>query len=341
MVIPGSKRVTIDDIAELAGVHPSTVSRALRPGSTLIKSETASRIRALADEHGYIPDRNAASLRTQRTGTIGVVVPRLSDHLMALFYEAVAAKCHDRDYVALVATTNDDPDGERRASEALLARRVDGLVLTTARLNDSYLNELESREVPFVLALRRDGNHPFAINDDVEGGRLAALHLIELGHRRIGMVAGPEYATNALGRRQGFEQAHHEAGVPLYSGLIHPSRFRWDDGFLFAKEMLRSKNPPSAIFAVNDEAALGVLAAAQSLDISVPEELSIVGYNDLPSAARPPIPLTTVKINLAEVAKRSVSMTFERIRRRRAKNWTGSVTLEVRASSAPPKANLK
>ncbi len=341
MAIPGSKRVTIDDIAELAGVHPSTVSRALRPGATHIKSETAHRIRVLADEHGYTPDKNAASLRTQRTGTIGVVVPRLSDQLMALCYEAIAARCHDRDYVALVATTNDEPDGERRASEALLARRVDGLVLTTARQNDSYLNELESRGIPFVLALRRDGNHPYAINDDVEGGRLAALHLIELGHRRIGMVAGPEYASTALGRRQGFEQAHSEAGVPLCSELIYPSRFYWDDGFLFAKEMLTSKNPPSAIFAVNDEAAFGVLAAAQSLDLNVPEELSIVGYNDLPSAARPPIPLTTVKINLTEVAKHSVSMTLERIRRRHTRSWIGSVALEVRASSAPPKANLK
>lgn len=339
MALRNPRRMNMDDLAVLAGVHPSTVSRALRPGSALVNSETASRIRALAEAHGYQPDRNAASLRTQRTGTIGVVVPRLSDHLMALFYEAVAARCQERDYVALVATTDDDAEGERRACDALLARRVDGLVLTTARLEDPYLDELESRGVPFVLALRRNGEYPFAANDDVEGGYLAAQHLLQLGHRRIGMVAGPEYATTALSRRQGFTQAHVEARVSVDTTLIRSSRFRWDDGFEIAKELLTRVDPPTAIFAVNDEAALGVLAAAQTLGIDVPGELSVVGYNDLPSASRPPIRLTTVRMDFPEVAKRSVSILFDRMRGRRGRNWVGAMTLAVRDSTGPAKTS--
>lgn len=331
------ERVTMDKLAELAGVHKSTVSRAFRPGTTFYQSPTAQRIRAMAESVDFKLDRYAASLRTRRTGTIGVLVPRLSDNLQAVFYEAVVRACVERDIVALVAVTGDDPKAEENAANALLARRVDGLILTSTRINGTYPEGLTKREVPFVLALRRNGDeNPSVVSDDRGGGYVVTRHLIELGHTRIGIIAGPDHASTALGRRQGFFEAHADAGLDVAPELVHKSMFRWQDGYDIATAWLTSPNPPTAIFAVNDETAFGVVAAAHTLGLVLPEQLSIVGYNDIPSAARPPLPLTTARMDIAALATAAVDVLCARIDGRRVSSRTIPVSLVVRASSAPP-----
>ncbi|MCX7522817.1 LacI family DNA-binding transcriptional regulator [Microbacterium sp. STN6] len=331
------RRVTMDKLAELAGVHKSTVSRALRPGTTFYQSPTAQRIRAIADSVDFQPDRYAASLRTRRTGTIGVLVPRLSDNLQAVFYESVVRACTSQDIVALVAVTGDDPVAEQHAANALLGRRVDGLILTSTRVNGEYPAQLAQRDVPYVLALRHNGtDHSCVVSDDRAGGYLVTQHLLELGHRRIGIIAGPDHASTAVGRRQGFMDAHRDAGVSVEPDLVHKSMFRWQDGYDIATKWLSSANPPTAIFAVNDEMAFGVVAAAQTRGLDLPGELSIVGYNDIPSAARPPMPLTTARMDIGALARAAVDSLRARIDGEQTANRTIPVTLVVRKSSAPP-----
>ncbi|GAB2873129.1 LacI family DNA-binding transcriptional regulator [Streptomyces mayteni] len=328
------------DVARIAGVNQSTVSRALDERNPFSRSETAARIREVARQVGYTPNTSAASLRRQSTRTIGVIVPRLTDTVMAMLYEEIAAACREQGLHALVATTHDDPVVESEQGRLLLDRMVDGLILTTARLDTGreLIAELTSREVPYALALRSDGRGPAAVGDDRLGGFLAARHLIDLGHRRIAVVAGPGHASNAVGRVAGFRQALTEAGLPVDERLVVASDFSMESGESVAAELLSrpAADRPTAVMTVNDNTAVGVLAAARRLGLSVPDQLSVVGYNDTPLAARLPVPLTSVRVPLREIGRGAVALLVGAIEGRPGTSQVYAPTLIPRESSAAP-----
>ena len=298
----------IRDVAREAGVSTSTVSRILDERLPPSQSATAERVRSVAQQLGYRRDAFASALRRQHTGTVGVLVPRLSDTVMAILFEEVARVCGQRSEFAIVATTNDEPQAERTAAEILLRQRVDGLILTTARLDDDFTAQLRTDGVPHVLALRTDGVSPSSTGDDELGGYLATRHLLDLGHRSIGVVAGPSYASNAVGRVRGFHRAMDEAGLVVDHRLVRESTFGMESGEEVARSLLGGPQQPTAVFAVNDNTAIGVLAAAQSLGLTVPHDLSVVGYNDIPLSARLPVPLTTVRVPFAQIASAAVEL---------------------------------
>lgn len=328
-------RVTIDDVAETAGVSKSTVSRALNREHRFFRSPSAERIREIAHRLGYEPNPAAANLRRQRTNTIGVLVPRLTDTVMAMFYEEVAAACVRRGHHALVATSYDDPGLERDNGTMLLRRRVDGLVLTTSRTDGGFCEELVRRGVPHVLALRSAGPSAAAVGDDHLGGYLATRHLIDLGHRSIALVAGPAYASSALGRRAGYEDALREAGLPVRPELILASTFGMESGEDAGRTLLDlpARKRPTAVFAVNDNTAVGLLSAVQRAGLSVPGDLSVVGYNDIPLAARLPVPLTTVRVPFREIAEAAVDLLLDVQAGGTPRTRTFSPTLIPRASA--------
>lgn len=325
---------TILDVAREAGVSKSTVSRVLDERLPTSNSEAAQRVRDVAQRLGYRRDRFASALRRQQTRTIGVLVPRLTDTVMAMTFEQVAAACARRGQFAIVATTDDDPAAEKEAVEQLLDQRVDGLVLTTARLDDDVTVGLRERGVPVVLALRSDGSTPSATGDDELGGYLATRHLLDLGHRRIALVAGPSYASSAVGRQVGFRRALAEVGIDDVDDLVHESAFSMESGEEVAHRLLAAPDRPTAVFAVNDNTAIGVLAAAQALGLTVPDDLSVVGYNDVPVSARLPRPLTTVRVPFDQVAASVVELLEEARAGAPARHVTVAPTLIPRATSA-------
>lgn len=299
---------TIKDVAREAGVSTSTVSRVLDERLPPSRSATAERVRSAALKLGYRRDMFASGLRRQHTGTVGVLVPRLSDTVMAMLFEEIARACAMRSEFAIVATTQDDPTVERTAAETLLDQRVDGLILTTTRLDDDFTAQLRADGIPHVLALRSDGVSPSSTGDDELGGYLATRHLLDLGHRSIGVVAGPDYASSAVGRLRGFRKAMAEAKVVVDENLIRASTFGMESGEDVGRSLLSLPQRPTAIFAVNDNTAIGVLAAAQSLGLGVPDDLSVVGYNDIPLSARLPVPLTSVRVPLTQIATSAVDL---------------------------------
>jgi LacI family transcriptional regulator len=314
MVGDGSaRRATIDDVARLAGVSKSTVSRTLNATRGAAGTEVARRIRRVADELEYSPNLSAANLRRQRTDTLGVVVPRLTDTVMAMLYEEIAVACRRSGRHALVATTGDTPDMQAEAADLLVRRGVDGLIMTTARLDDPLPAQLQTQGVAVVLALRTDGGQAVsaAVGDDHLGGYLATRHLLDLGHRRIALVAGPEYATSALGRAAGYRDALAEANLAEDPDLVVPCAFTMEGGEAAARLILRHSDPPTAILAINDHMAIGVMAAARQLGFDVPGDLSVVGYNDIPLAARLPVPLTSVRVPFREIAEQTVALVDE------------------------------
>lgn len=305
---PEAGPVTIFDVAAAAGVSKSTVSRILDERLPRSESQTARRVREVAAKLGYFRDASAASLRRGKTMTIGVVVPRLTDTVMAMFYESLAHACRRAGQFAIVATTDDEPKADHAAAEMLLQRRVDGLVLTTARQGDDFTGHLAVRGTPHVLALRTDGCSLASVGDDGLGGYLATRHLLDLGHRRIGLIAGPRYASTACGRVEGYRQAMSEAGAEVDPAWVVESTFGIDSGADAAQELMCLSPRPTALFAVNDNTAIGALSALEKLGLSVPRDVSVVGYNDIPIVSRLPTPLTSVRVPFDQIATAALDL---------------------------------
>lgn len=305
------RRVTVHDVAALAGVSKSTVSRILDERLPRSESDTARRVRQAVLDLGYVRDVSAANLRRGKTMTVGIIVPRLTDTVMAMLYEALARACQRRNLFAIVATTDDEPEADHKAAETLLNRGVDGLVLATARRDDDYPQELAASDVPCVLALRTDGTTPSAVADDRLGGYLATRHLLDLGHRAIGLIAGPSYASSSIGRVEGYRQAMAEADAEIVSDWIIESTFSVDSGADAARSLMALAPRPSAIFAVNDNTAIGALSALSGMGMAVPDDVSLVGYNDIPIVSHFPTPLTSVHIPFDQIATNAIDLLFD------------------------------
>lgn len=301
-------RVTLLDVAEAAGVSKSTVSRILDERLPRSESETAKRVRQIAAKLGYLRDVSASSLRRGNTMTVGMIVPRLTDTVMAMLYESLSHACSRSGRFAIVATTGDDPNADRAAVQTLLQRGVDGLVMATARIGDDSPEQLTARGIPCVLALRTDGRSLSSVGDDRLGGHLATRHLLDLGHKRIGLIAGPSYASSSAGRVRGFKQAMAEAGINSDPDCIVESTFGIDSGADAANVLMRLSPAPTAIFAVNDNTAIGALSALHRFGLSVPGDVSLVGYNDIPIVSRLPTPLTTVRVPFDQIASAALDL---------------------------------
>ncbi|MDF2640521.1 MAG: LacI family DNA-binding transcriptional regulator [Novosphingobium lindaniclasticum] len=329
-------RVTLHDVAAAAGVSKSTVSRILDERLPPSDNPTARRVKQVAAELGYVRDISAASLRRGKTMAIGVIVPRLTDTVMAMLYEAIAKAAARTGRVALVATTDDNIDADRVAADSLLQRGVDGLILATARDGDELPTSLSKRDVPFVLALRTDGTSLSSIGDDRLGGYLATRHLLDLGHRRIGIIAGPTFASSARLRTEGYRQALEEANVAVDPALIVESSFSIEAGADAAETLMDLPERPSAIFAVNDNTAIGALSALTNRGLSVPEDMSLVGYNDIPIVSHLPTPLTTLRVPFDQIAAAALELLEQRPEEASAKLRLVAPTLIPRKSTATP-----
>jgi LacI family transcriptional regulator len=291
-------------------VSLSTASRALDERGTASRSAAAAHVRKVAEELGYRRNSFASSLRRGETRTLGVLVPRLSDTVMALMFEEIERAASDRGYFAMVATSGDDPEDERRMAETLLDRNVDGLILATARLDDKLPRLLRERNVTHALVLRTDGVSPSAVGDDEVGGYLAVRHLIDLGHRDIAVVTGPSFTSSAIARLAGARRALAGAGVEPPEQWMLAAGYGIENGFSAGESLLGANvdKRPTAIFAANDNIAMGVIAAAHRFQITVGQNLALVGYNDTPLSARLSTPLSSVRVPLDQIATTAIDL---------------------------------
>lgn len=328
--------VTLRTLADAAGVHVSTVSRALNPAEAhKVSDATVARIRRLAEEHGFEPNPWARSLRTNRTRLIGLIIPRLVDGVLAIMFEAAAARAQDFGYQAITFSTQDRDEEQGHLIDVLLERRVDGLIIATATERDHTLDRLTDEGIPFVLMNRASGDHPVVRSDDVLGARMATEHVIAAGHERIAMLAGPDGVSTSSLRRQGFREAHHAHGMSLDERLIVPCTFHADGALKVADELLGLAQPPTAIVAVNDATAIGAMAAARDRGLSIPHDLAVIGYNDSPIAAMLPVELSSIAVPLEEVGRLSVQMLMRRLDGEEVESVVIPPTLKPRRSTAP------
>lgn len=337
-----ARRATLRTIAERAGVHVSTVSRVLNAsaseGSRAAGAATIARIREIAVELAYVPDPTATSLRTQRTHLLGVLVPRLSDIVLATIYEGVEETAAAYRYYTVVANTRDDATEQRARTEIMLSRRVDGLIFGDARFDAEYVDELAGRGIAFVLVSRRAGRHPSVTCDDYLGGRMVGEHLLSLGHERVGVVAGEPYASTGIDRTAGFLDAYREAGVQVPPGMVLNSRFDTVGGHTAAAELLGARSRPTALFAVNDFAAIGAMGAVRERGLEVGPDVSVAGFNDVSLARELPVPLTTVTSPMHEMGQRAVELLIRVLAGEQVESERMRPTLQARASTQPARS---
>jgi LacI family transcriptional regulator len=336
--MPGRARpATLRSIADSLGLHVSTVSRVLNgaadDGARAASGDTAQRIRQLAAELGYQPNPHATSLRTQRSNLIGVLVPRLSDLVLATIYEGIEEAAAEHGLSAFVTNTRDEPETQRKRTKMVLDRRVDGLIFGDAHADGRFLDEIATAGTPFVLVNRRAGDHPAITCDDYLGGRLVAEHLLELGHEEVAVIAGKPYASTAIDRAGGFVDRYREAGVAIPADRIVHSRFDTAGGRWAAEHILRDRRP-SAIFAVNDFAAIGAAGSARDHGLQLGADIAMVGFNDTPLAAELPIPLTSVRSPMRRMGRRAAESLIRLLGGEQIESEQLRPTLMVRASTS-------
>ncbi len=332
--------VTIKDIAQVAGVSPSTVSRALND-SPLISQETKARIRRIAEELGYERNELARGLVKGTSRALGLIVPDITNPFFAEIARGVSDVAHAEGYGVLLCTTEGDLAREAEYLRFLRRKRVDGLILSAVTMDDPNLSELLNSSIPFVLVSRlvRGLDAPFVVGDDKAGARLAVEHLIHLGHEKIAFIGGPANVQSSHDRMIAYQEVLREYGLKLYSWWAVFADFTQKAGYEAAKKMLRGGSRPTAIFAANDVIALGVMEAAEELGFSIPQDLSLVGYDDISYAALPRIQLTTVAqptYEMGKIAAEYLLAVCEGEAREKLRCML-SPRLVVRKTTAPPK----
>ena len=306
-------RATLRDVARVAGVHPGTVSRALNPETeALVRDETVRRVRQVAEDLGYRPNPLARGLKTNRSYTVGVLVPDIQNPLFPPIIRGIDDRLGEAGYTPLIANTDNDPVRERVDLEAMRARQVDGFVAATARVDHELLDEIAAGGTPLVLVNRRveDGSLPSATADDHAGARMAVEHLVSLGHRQIAYLAGPQDVSTGRARFEGFADGMRDAG--LEPSLVRVGRaFTEPEGTRLCEELLDADEHFTAIVAGNDLMALGCYDVFAARGIDCPGELSVVGFNDMPFAARFSPPLTTIRIPHYEIGVAAADMLLD------------------------------
>ena len=307
----GSAAITIADIAREAGVHPASVSRALRGIGGKVSEPTRQRIQRVARELGYLPNAVAASLRTKQSNLVGVIVPDLGNPLFGPLVTGIEVELRRRGFMCLVAHTSDAP-GDRDALVAALAhRQVSGLLILAAEIGDAMLDGVQRYRIPTVLVNRGFGDRRFAsvVNDDHESVRLVLEHLVALGHRRIAHVAGPGGSSTGHGRRQAFVALCRKH--KLTARVVQAGAFTRDAGCAAATRLLDKGFTSTAIFAANDLIALGVLDVLRARQLRVPADVSVVGHNDMPLVDLIDPPLTTVRVAVEQMGIQAAQMLLD------------------------------
>ena len=308
---------TLRDVAAAARVHPATASRALNPGTRLLVSEdTARRVTEAAERLGYRPNPVARSLRTRRSHTIGVLIPDLNNPLFPPIVRGLEDRLAEHGYVALLGNTDADLTKEHLIFDQMRARHVDGFVLATATLHSDILDEAAEAGLPVVLMNRTAEGYPFSSVsvDNEQGVRAAVAHLISLGHTRIGHIAGPQDISTTLARLRGFLDSMRSHNLPVDdSQVVYAAALSLAEGLRCGRELLEGNAEVTAIVAGNDMLAVGCYGAFDELGVRCPQDVSIIGFNDMPFIDRLRPPLSTVRFPHYQLGTEAANLLLERI----------------------------
>lgn len=326
---------TIKDVARLAGVAPSTVSH-YYSGNAPVSRETRARIEQAVKELGYRPNLAARSLRLNHTQTLGLIVPNIANPFFAEIVQAIGHASQRTGYSLLLADSSDDPSREIDLLQSMFRQHIDGILfIPTGRRSDYAI--LENAPIPIVFVDREAAAFSSVSTDNYAGGQLAARHLVGLGHRRMGLLIGDPHVKNIQQRVEGFKQVlkEHDISVPPHHIITGAQNFETGRDIQL---MMVAADRPTAVFATNDIIALGAWHKLQDMNLRVPADLSLVGFDNIDMSQWVVPPLTTVEQDKRELGRQSVVTLMKAVQ---SKDASASLThlppkLIVRGSTAPP-----
>jgi DNA-binding LacI/PurR family transcriptional regulator len=333
-------RATIEDVARAAGVSVATVSRALRNLPNVADS-TRTRVETAAAELDYHADPAASRLATGRSRSVAVVVQLLNGWYSSHVVAGVEAVCAEAGYDTIVVGVGPGSrDRDVFSAADAIHRRVDAIIFVDVRVSSEELAALAEQSLALVSVGHELPEIPSVGIDDVEVGRIAAHHLIELGHRRIGLINGPDELPLVVPhqRQDGFEEALRAAGIEPDPSLFVPGNFTVQDGADALRTLMDRDDPPTAIFALADEMAFGVILAADERGVKIPDDVSLIGVDDHDFA--PVVGLTTVHQDVAEHGARAARLVITQLGHddELVDTDPAPIRLVVRRTTAPPPA---
>ena len=310
-------RVTLERVAELAGVSRSTASRVINDQEG-VRPEIRRRVLDVVELTGFVPHAAARTLAGQRSSILGLAIRQtteqvFSDPYFAALAQGISHACTEHDQTLSLFLFESTDEDRPLPAHVLRTKLVDGLVVTATFTDDPLIWQLSDSKIPFVIVGEVGNPNISTVDaDNLGGAALAADHLLELGRQRIGTVTGPMRSAAAATRRAGFERALAAAGRPIDPHLVMESDFT-EEGAYAATERLLARDP-DAIFAFSDRMAVGVMRALQAAGRRVPEDVAVVGFDDLPPARSTTPPLTTIRQQVEQTGVCAVESLLERIR---------------------------
>jgi LacI family transcriptional regulator len=288
--------LTLEDIAQFSGVSRSTVSRVINTDVN-VKEETRQKVLEVIKNYNFQPNLAARGLVTGRTNVIGVVIPTsvsviFTDPYFPLLLQGVSTLCNTRDYSVMLWLA--EPDYERRMITRILHNGlVDGVVISSIPMKDPMIDSLIESKMPFIVI----GRHPaLDVNcldvDNVQAGYIATMHLIKIGYKRVATITGPQEQVAGYNRFQGYQKAIQETGNPFKPELVAEGDFTEEGGYNSMQRLLKQK--PDAVFVASDMMAYGAIRALKEANLRIPDDVAIVGFDDIPASAKTIPSLTTI-----------------------------------------------
>lgn len=307
-------RPTIYTVAEYAGVSISTVSRVLN-NYPLVKAETKAKVLQAVEALGYQPNASARGLAANTTGTIAVIFPKLSGPFFsALIHGAEIATSESGYHLLIYGASGTTLDADNQTL-GMLTTKVDGLILASSEVSRCYIRNLQRQNLPVVVLGEEPSGTPVdSIQpDNVGGAEKIVTHLIEHGYRRIAMIKGPAARTHASDREHGYRKALQDHGLPCYAELVTAGAFNENSGYTAMRHLLQQDPGPDAVFAASDQMAIGAMAAIHESGLRVPEDIALVGFDDIETAQYLHPPLTTIHQDMLGQGQLAVRMLLARI----------------------------
>lgn len=304
------------DVAEQAGVSVSTVSRVInRPD--MVDPDTRSQVEAVLSKMDYRPSRVARRLKNRgKAQILGVIIPDIQNPFYSEIVRGIEDVAYQRDYAVILCNSEEDPEREDFYLNVLHGESADGVILPPLlRAGNSYSADIEEYDFPIVCFDRRLPGDPVdtVIVDNRKGAWEVTAHLLGLGHRRIGVICGPDNLSTSTERLEGYQQALRDYGVEIDEELVRMGPPHRGAGHARADELLSLDQPPTAIFAANNQLCLGVLECAREHGLSIPDEIAIVGFDDAPWAKLLDSPLTTVEQPTYEIGQQAAQQLLDRL----------------------------
>ena len=312
------KKMTMQDVAERAGVSSKTVSRVIN-NEPRVSESTRKKIQQVIDELDFQPNKSAQSLAADRSLLLGLLYDNPSSAYIINLQAGVLDACNEFGYGLVIhPCENNSPDLLSKLRNLLASSRVDGLVLTPPMTeNRQLIDFLDSNSTPYVLItpLNLEQSCPLVSIDDVLAARQSIQHLIDFGHKRIGLILGARERSGTEMRLSGYQQALEENNISFDESLVVQGDFTFESGVTAGLQLLRQPQPPTAIFASNDYMAAGVMKVASQLRISIPYELSVCGFDDTPVARYMTPTLTTVRHPVEQLAQHAGELLIRRLKK--------------------------